>query len=345
MAGEMFGAPAGITAGESASREQLMGALNAQHRLGQIAAQPSAQRLAESHARLYEAQADEAERKADAQAKLAWLAENEPVDVQGAVEGAKAGGQSLANPLIRFSKLAAKAGLFKESAEFATKASTIAQHEASAGASQASEGLRKARTLTTLAQNRASQALAVTDQGSYDRLRQSMVAAGESLDGLPENYAAAQPTLKQWVQNGIAAQDALRLAEQKAHNKVVEMRLRAQAGASGAAAEASKARVKLSNLEYDNLVKNGGERSPEAKALKDARRRNQDDLIVKRDAAAKAKELAKFPPAPPAEVREKGKAYTIGGQKAIWWGTGWQLLQPGEVAAASADDTDEDDDE
>jgi hypothetical protein len=133
-------------------------------------------------------------------------------------------------------------------------------------------------------------------------------------EGLTGDYATDKPMLDTIARAGQDSIKAADLARKQADSAVAAVRAKAAAAASSASADASKARARLTQQVYLDTVKNGGEKSLEAKDAKasatDARR-----------AALTAKDRKEFPPAPldPAS-RITGQAYTAadGKTRFIW---------------------------
>ena len=356
---ENFGAFGGLKVNQTSALKGL----EAQETLGKIAMQPAQQKLAESHARLYEASAEEKEESVRSQKRLAELIQGLP---PGGSEGTQPTPTDLANQMLRLSGLAAKSGLIKDSTELATKASTILQHVASAAESDADAALQKMRRddiILDMVGGLAQSGL--ESQTAYDAARMAalndpvlidaMKKRGFDITKMPTDFNRAKPALQALVTQTMKAKDKL---AQDTRDRVAK----AEIAKDGAAAQASIASAKAAdaNLERLNQIiadvkKNDGDttggardlRAEKKKAIKD--KAEKDKLAEEARARKQASiDAARFTPVPKEAIadpskREVGRTYMTPKGPLTWTGQGWKPLVEARLPAAPADEDDDED--
>jgi hypothetical protein len=346
MTTEMFGAPFGISAAEDQINENALASVKALHTLGEIQQQPADLALKQAHARYYGGLAAEAEGKArdlevmqkleeGLQAAKVAAAKGQILTV--AEPGTSAAAKSLAAPLEQMLQYGDASGApARLLAPLAEKASLIRQHEASAGSAQAEEQVRKLDAAQKHAQRvSAFAAAALATPAAYDQLKAQAASEGFQVNQLPQQWNAA--ALQGLRDSGIEADKQITLAREAIKEKAQEGRWASSNARDAASVKLSGARLENVKERTKQLVKNGGEGSPEAKAAK-------EELRLSREALRKARDRKEFPPAPldPA-AREFEKQYSAANGARFLWskdpatGKGVAVLlspPPGTKAAA-----------
>lgn len=355
-----FGAFGGLEVNQTSA---LRG-LEAQKRLGEIAMQPAEQKLKESHARFYTAEAQAKENEAAAQRGMAELmAKQNPA---GSTDPLEILGQMSSVAGAAISK-----GYVKPGMEMLNKALTGFQHVATASAANASAALRAAHATTTYLDQIGGLASSAVDQQSYDIAKQAFMSdpnlvamakqRGIDLSRLPQDYYTAKPLMDSLVTRTQKAKDIIAAKERKRVDDAKIVQLGAQAGASSAAAEASRARAKVSKLRADDIEKNGGDTSNNARAAREsaiAARKAAREAADRRDAATEAHRAAinaaRFPVPDPAAIKNPallkvGQTYSTPKGPLTWTGQGWVKpggggTTPAARAPTAAEVADEEDD-
>lgn len=350
---DMFGAPIGIGAAEQDMRQAALGGLQAQKLLGEIAEQPDHARLTRAHAELYEGQAAKARAEASDAEKLAQLS------AEAAVQGRIATVDDLdpktprsgADYLERLAGLAADKGVSpKTTADLYTKAAGIRQKEAATLSAQATQqvrqldaGLKRAERVGAL----ATMALAGPEQYAQAR----MIAAQEGLpiDKLPQSLDAARPLLQGLISSSMSAKDTMEVKRKEIHDKAQKARWDSANARDSATVKKIEAQRDLIQERLQNMRKNGGNASQEAKNA-------ADELAETRRALRAARERKEFPALP---IDPESAAFKAGarfkdrhGRKLEYVGRDangmptFELVMEGPRARAAApDDTDLEDTE
>lgn len=347
---DMFGAPIGIGHAEADQRQQVLGALQAMHQIGQIEQQPIDMQLKQSHARLYAAQAakDEAAvKEAEAMALLgreaaAGRSFNE-VDQEG-----KPKDTSLAVPLERLASMGFKSGLFKGVLPYAKAAVDIRTKEATRDAQGALELKRTLEAEHMQNEQRASQAAALANAfevnpALYDQWRMAQTAAGVDESQLPTTAKEASAMFRQQAMEGIKARDSLKLRMDEVDQKSKIGRRVVQNAVASARIEELKASTRLKGVRADKLVKEEGPNSPSAVAAREEKTASQKALRELREAKLYPKPL-------PEEVKDPSKrtvnqTYTLPTGRYTWNGVGWIPFTKQQAARAVAADVAADEDE
>ncbi len=324
MTTEMFGAPYGISAAEDQINQNALSGLKAMHTLGEIQQQPVDMQLKQAHARYYGGLAQEAEAKARdlqtmqqleagvAAARLA-AAQGQTLTVEDRVPGTAAAQKSLADPLREDLAIMQKLGApTRMQLPLVEKISQIAQHEAAAASSAATQqtqqvkaGVEKAKRISSFAQ------AALDTPEAYPQLKMQAAQEGFKVDALPPEWNAKALTALR--DSGIEAAKMLQLKETASLDAAHKARWGASNAQSAAAVKLAGARTDLVKERLDVLKKTGGEGSPEVKA-------GREELRLSREALRKARDRKEFPPAPldPA-AREVGKNYTAANGARFMW--------------------------
>jgi len=355
---DLFGTPIGEIARGTENRNAMLGGLQAQKLMGEIAAQPAEAEYKQSLGRLHAAEAADKEATAAAQQQLlglqkAWLTAEDGAR-QTLVQAARAGGTeatvadlkggsaqaalrpvSQAESLRKFAEFAeakgmpplALAGLHKQIAD-------IEQSEAQAAFRNAQAGdYADKQKKTAREQVGGLAAAAAADPKSYAAILMNPQTRALLPKQLTGSYATDAPVLRAIAQASMTAneqEDNARLAREAA----------SKAAARGSANSARAANVKLSEVKLKtaeevlaNLKKYGG---PTAEATLDLKRSTSEA----RRAVALAKEIKAFPPMPLDHTTvEVGGHYTANGKRWSVIGrdaAGKPILLPFEEGRASA---------
>ena len=320
---DLFGAPVGIIASQENNRQAITSGLANIKTMGDIAQQPAELELKQAQARLFGAEASDKEAAAAASQEMLKLQKE-------FVEGARANGKeatvddlepgtgkpkSQASQLEAFADYASKKGLPPLAlAKVREDIAKIYEHEAiTAYRSQQALQTEEKRQLEHM--QRVSNVAAAAAQSPQNYAYAMLNPETRKLlpPGLSGNYATDKPILDLVTSAG---QDSIKAADLKRKQEdSVQARLRskAAASASNAAASASQARADLTKQVKANIIKNGGEKSQEAKDAKtvatDAKR-----------AAEQAKLRKEFPPLIlDPEAREANKMYMLADGRIARW--------------------------
>lgn len=341
----MFGAPIGIGAAEQDMRQGALGGLQAQKLLGEIAEQPDHARLTRAHADLYSAQAAEHAATALDQQKLAELATT--MAAQGRVAtvddlSAKTP-RSGADYLEQLAGLATDRGVsVKTTAGLYEKAAGLRQKDAAAGASAATETVRR----LDAAQKRATRigelaSGALQGQAQYDQARMLAAQEGLPIDRLPQDLEAARPLLQGLITSSMTAKDGIELKRKEAHDAAQEKLWKSTEAHNTATTKTAEARTDLIRERTTQLQKNGGKGSPQEQAAR-------AELTASRKALREARERKEFPALP---LDPKSAAFVAGktftdrqGRRIAYVGRDtagmptFELVPKSSTAAASAGD-------
>jgi hypothetical protein len=359
MSADLFGAPLGIIAREEGNRAAMLGGLQAQKMLGEIAMQPAELQYKKSLGQLHEAEADERQANAAAQRQMLDLQREwsqKELDARSKlVEGAAAQGRtatvedlkggsaqealrptSQADSLRKFADYAEQRGvpsmalmkLRKEIADISQSEAVGAYRSAQAADIKDRRASTQRQQLGGLAQTAAS------DPKSYAAIMLNPATRKLLPRELTGSYAADAPVLR-------AIAQASMTADQQADNARAEREAASRAARRGAGMAQAGAAIALTKVKLEtakevltNLKKYGGDT---AEATLDAKR----SMSEARRAAVVAKEAKAFPPAPldPKDVEvsksytaPNGQRYTVVGRAA----DGMPLIRPFEAGRAAA---------
>lgn len=320
---DLFGAPLGIVASQENNRQAITSGLANIKTMGDIAQQPAELELKQAQARLFGAEASDKEAAAAASQEMLKLQKE---FIQGAkeagrdatVEGLEPGTgkpKSQASQLEAFANFADKKGLPPLAlAKVREEIAKIYEHEAITGyRSQQAMQIEEKRALEHM--TRVSNISAAAAQSPRDYALALMNPETRKLlpPGLTGDYATDRLVLEMITRAG---QDSIKAADLKRKQEdSVQTRLRSKAAAASsyASADASKARMELTRQVKADIIKNGGEKSQEAKDAKtvatDAKR-----------AAEQAKLRKEFPPLIlDPEAREANKMYMLADGRIARW--------------------------
>lgn len=269
-AGEMFGAPAGISAAQQDIRENLLAGVKAQEVMGKIAQQPLEAEVLRQHGRYYGAEAD---------VKLAGLRDiqlmsqlGERMAAQGRVgtvedlDAVQAGPKSQATPLEQMVEMAQDAGVSELTLTKMRKdIALIRQREAAGAASQSAQvlsGLKQQEEQNTLIGSSAQALLA----GGPEQFSQRLMALADRvppelakvLGKVPQDFYAARPILEAAIANSMRVKDRIEADRKAERDKALAPRITAQTAAANARTAESKERLRLTRIKADNEAKYGG---------------------------------------------------------------------------------------
>lgn len=298
---DLFGTPVGTEASERTQRENALSGVQALHIMGQIEQQPADLRLKTAHARLYESEADLKQTQVrDAQALQKIEADITAARAQGvnltpddlAKQRQQQNG-SLADPIIRLLNAAQGKVSSATLAPLAVKAATIQQHEASTVSAQAEAQVRQLDAAHKRAERMGELAtIGLRGPQGYSQMLMTAASEGLPIDSLPKVWGPdAQKILTNVRDSSVSVKDQLAAQRRDIHDKAQEARWRAENARDSAAVKVSGARYALINERYKILKKNGGEASPEVKALREERTKAS---TAKRE----AQQRLEFPQAP-----------------------------------------------
>ena len=328
MAGEMFGAPAGIQAAEENRRANVESTLKAQELLGKIAAQPGERALTAAHTDFYSAEAAtklEALNALRAQTKLdADFADYErkaaPIVNAAASQGRIATAEDVdragtpeADPnvlrLQNFLSFAESKGVPERLlTPHRKELSTILMQQASANHSNAQALEQTTRAQGLMLEQVASWVSAVQanpamyPQALAAALNDKNPAIRQAAAKLPPTYDPA--TIERLRLQGIKAEDQQRLKMKKAEDESQRTLRDAQEKQAKVQTSVAENRARLIGIQADAAAREFGPGSTQTKELKAAR----IDAIKGTTAA---KDAEKFPAAPAdAKFYIIGKSYT-----------------------------------
>lgn len=366
MMSDLFGTPKGTRAAASDQLAQVLGGLKASQTLGEIEMQPA--KLAETqaqtgyytaHTRQANAAAALAEQTAEEQAKLGEILKSfGPQGPPGAPTEPGATSQSVASPFLALAQIAGEQGLLTQSGKLAKIGTDLAKTEAATKAYAASDDLRRVRAEQARAQLLGGIAAKIEDQAGWQQLQlaaqqnpqiaEMIKASGADPAQLPTFFddPRAKSLLNYWQSAGTKASETVAQRIREAVAEATIAKDGAQATAANAAAGASSARAKVLKLQYEDAVKNGGDTTGGARALREARRKAVVDAEAakKRDSEANAKKQAsidahRFLALTPKELanpaeRKQGQTYSTPKGPMTWTGQGWLPLGGAKLPAA-----------
>ena len=322
MSDLFFGAQGTIAAQEN-NRQAITSGLANIKTMGDIAQQPAELELKQAQARLYGAEASDKEAAAAASQEMLKLQKE-------FIEGARAAGKeatvedlepgtgkpkSQASQLEAFANFADKKGLPPLAlAKVREEIAKIYEHEAITDyRSQQARQIEEKRALEHM--TRVSNVSAAAAQSPRDYALALMNPETRKLlpPGLTGDYATDRPVLEMITRAGQDSIKAADLARKQADSVQTRLRAKAAAAASHASATASTARAELTQQVKADIIKNGGEKSPEAKDVKTA----AADAKRQATQAALRKE---FPPLiVDPNAREPGKIYMMADGRIARW--------------------------
>jgi len=290
---DMFGAPIGFNHGEADNRQQLLGNLDALKRMGEIEAQPLERQLRSAQIREHEANAGLKEHELGAERMLAQLAQGGVAQDTPQSKLADMGTQLMAG------------GYAKKGMEVLKTAAELDQKAAATATQQERQRLMQIRGVAEQVKRRASFAVGALQggtQAAYDAARLAAAEAGEKVVlSLPASYEQAKPFLQQFVAQGSDAIKQLEFAQRKIVDASTVRRNDASAGRSAMATKVLTVKERMAKLDEQEHIKNGGKNSDGAVAARAEKVQAQRERteIMRRE--AQRKELAAFPPVPPAD--------------------------------------------
>lgn len=258
-----------------------------------------------AQARKAGAEADVLERKAAVQKKMADLMAN---------RAPRAGTGSAADLIFEAADIAGAAGDVDEASKLALRGTQIKASEAARDVYLADaeiKGLEKIRRYTGITGIIAASAV---DQPSYDAALAKLQNMQIDISEMPADYASARGTLNQLTAQGMSVKQWVDSQISERQTKSREKADAALVTSRNATARVRERQIKVLDDAYARAVKNGGEKSEEARDLKVERAR-----LVKTQ--REALEVAK-PPLLPADQtkRVEGKVYLgpDGVKKYVW---------------------------
>lgn len=320
---DLFGAPVGIIASQENNRQAITSGLANIKTMGDIAQQPAELELKQAQARLFGAEASDKEAAAAANQEMLKLQKE-------FIEGARANGKeatvddlepgtgkpkSQASQLEAFADYASKKGLPPLAlAKVREEIAKIYEHEAITDyRSQQARQTEEKRALEHMTRVSNVSAAAAASPRDYALALMNPETRKLLPPGLTGDYATDKPVLEMITRAGQDSIKAADLARKQADSVQTRLRAKAAAAASSASAGASKARMELTQQVKNDIVKNGGEKSAEAK----------DAKVAAADAKRQATQAAlrkEFPPLliDPA-AREPGKIYMMADGRIARW--------------------------
>jgi hypothetical protein len=295
---ELFGAPVGFLAAGEEQRANVTNTMAALKSMGEIAQQPADLALKQSHARYYSAEAAQKEAEtADLQAMAKLEAEyNANAQGRNATVGDLGQGppKSQAEQLMSFADFAeAKGAPLRVTGKIRKDASAILAQEATArwrGQESATSARRESIAKMQQVSNIAS-AAAESPQAFLQTIQDPEKAALLPLDKMDGDWAQHQRVLRTIAKAGQDSLARARLEEQQRTTELTKVRTQATVAASAAQADLARARRDEVVDRTQRVIKNGGEKSPEAAAVKQSQ-------VEAQAAALEAKVRKEFPPAP-----------------------------------------------
>jgi hypothetical protein len=299
--------------------------VQAERLMGELATIPSEIRLRNAQAQKAELesqgvlveQADanllaQFEREALAKRTSQWVAATEGRDAT--VEDQETPGKSMSDPLVQLYQHMVDSGApSRMLLPLADKVADIQSKEATAAANKALERTRQLEAEAKVADKIGSMAqTALASPEGYAQMRLLAAQEGKNLppaikkiiDGLPQDWKAAQRILKPIADNALSVKDARTLEMQKLKNDQDILTAKATAARAQASATLAGVRTTLVREQTANLKKIGGEGTPTQIAASEA-------LTASRLQEMRAKQLVESPYAPldPSKI-VPGKTYT-----------------------------------
>lgn len=369
---DLFGAPLGIIAAEEGNRQNMLAGVQAQKLLGDIAMQPSEARYKDSLARLHSADALGKENEAAAAQQMMVLQQDfvrARQERDRLVDSAKAQGRdatiadlnadgrpkSQADALEEFADFAEKSGApplalektRKMIAEIKEKEAIGADHAGRAETQRWTQREKQTKLLSNTA------AAAAESPANYLAILSNSELRALLPQQLTGDWTTDQSVLKAIAEAG---QDALargRLEQRQLEADAAQKRHASQNARDEAVIARTKEQERLTRLRANDLAKNGGPNSPEARAAKRA-------MTPAQEAAAKARDLKLNPPLIlDPKSRVPGQTYRLGDGRIVRWevnpatgkyglnvlGSAPALPAATTAAASTAADNDEDEED
>ena len=344
---DMFGAPIGIEAAEASSRQNILGALQAQKTLGEIAEQPAHLALTQAHAKLYGAEAEQKDiANKSAQQMLALSTSFSQQEAQAAIAGKAERGQvatfndiglnrqpAVNSPTARlgnFISYLEKAGLpetqllplRKELADITEKTAIGDYRSSQAAEIQIKAQQEKAGRAASFAQ------AALNNPSQYPALLQQAMAGPNPPTVFPPVFNEAALTAIR--DSGMKAKELLDLKREEASSKSTRALQDSSAKAADARVGVSKERERLIKIQADNAAKFLGDGTQATIDLKKARTSSTQ-------ATQAAKEDKQYPALPLDQKQFMlNQGYTVKGQKVVYIGKNAGGEPVFEYAAANA---------
>ena len=317
---ELTGISAGFRAAEEDQRKTVMGALQAQEALGNLAMQPARQQLLQAQADTATAQVQDQQKMADI-ARIVAAKRAQGVDATTNDLTVAGRPKSLADPYIQMFEEAARQGVSPLITEkLAATASQIQQREASAASAQTTQQLNQLKQVRERLEMRGSFAAAALEAGpaQWAQMRQAAVDRSppgqeSELAKLPQDWQAAQPMLKAALTESLQGKDFLTMKERELQDGAQRARWGSANAKATADVEYMKKKGVFLEAKQAHLGKNGGTDSPEVQ-------RAREEMTLSRRALREARDRKEFPLAPldPA-ARELNKTYTAAnGVRFLW---------------------------
>lgn len=309
---EMFGTIGGVLASQEARRANDLAQAQTEHY----------QALTQAK----QVETDTAKAALADQEKLAKIAQlvsvKQAAGEVATVEDLEAGRpRSLADPFREQLRLAQAEGMSPIITDkLATTIATLEQKEAQAAASRMTQQNQQAEFLKKRLEARGAFAGAALQAGpaQWAQMRQRAVdrtppGQPSELDKLPQDWEAAKPILQAALNESIEGPKQIELELTRARDAASASRVRSANAKDTAAVESARKRGVFIEARTEQLKKNGGGASPEAK-------RAQEEMALSRRAIREAKDRKEFPRAP-LDKRERviGQTYTgTNGAKYLW---------------------------
>lgn len=330
---DMFGTIGGMFASQEHRRAERAADLEALKTMSEISSQPIKNQLNQAQAEQYRASAGHLEAETarlkteqEAQEKLAAIAQlvaekHAAGEIPTTEDLSDGQPKSLADPFQAQLELAQREGISPIITDkLATTIAGIRQKEAQAAASRATQQLNQMKMMKERLAARGSFAAAALQAGpgQWAQMRQMAVdrtppGQPSELDKLPQDWNAARPILQAALNESVDGAKHLELAETRIQNEAQRARMRSSNAKDVAAVELAKKRGVFIEARAEQLKKNGGGASPEAK-------RAQEEMALSRRAIREAKDRKEFPRAPlDKKERVVGQTYTgANGAKYLW---------------------------
>jgi hypothetical protein len=291
--------------------------------LGDIAQQPAELELKQTQARLFQADATSKEAEAVATQQMNELQRQFVLSAREAgkeatvddLEPGTGKPKSQASALQRFADFAEGRGAPPTvTGKIREQISKIYEHEAITDyRGQQARQIEEKRALEHMGRVANVSAAAAASPRDYALALMNPETRKLLPPGLTGDYATDRPVLEMITRAGQDSIKAADLKRKQEDSAQARLRSKAAASASSAAADVSRARADLTKQVKNDLVKNGGEKSPEAR---DARQVATD---AKR-AAEQAKLRKEFPPLIlDPESREPNKMYMLADGRVARW--------------------------
>jgi len=330
MTTEMFGAPYGIQQAEDQINKNVLSGLKAQQLIGEIEKQPAERLLAESHARLFQAQAGKAEAEAKETGEYKQF-------VAQALQGLSAPGQppgqaQSLDKLYQIGILGAEKGFLKPSLDVLNDVTTIKQREAAVASSRAQTVVSQLKAQQEVSEQLAAETASITTPEQYSGWLAMQASRGRDTSWMPQTFdARAKQMLNTLTAQGISASKQIELKMQATKDASMIKENEAQTSAAFASAKLSGARLKIAEEDLTVKKKYAGpqaEATLEAtKAREKASKAYSESQEVYRSTNERKQltyEATQFSTLTPAEradpaLRKDGKTYFTGPNGAGTW--------------------------